>query len=65
MARKTLDDLSIDPLSDIYERPPSDYERTLLSFQSHAKSLKRGMTAALFIQRFKQGLLVSDKSSER
>lgn len=65
MARKTLDDLSIDPLSDVYETRPSDYQRTLVSFQSHAKSLKRGLAAALFIQRFKLGLLVPDKSSER
>lgn len=33
------------------------YQRALAHFHSDAQALKRGMATALFVQRFKQGLI--------
>lgn len=44
-------------------REPSEeleakFQRTFTRFHADAKNLKRGMLAALFVQRFKRGLMI-------
>lgn len=53
MARsQSIDHDQYEPIKDSEAR----YQRALLHFQSDARTFKRGMTSALFIQRFRRGL---------